>query len=465
MDKKFFSSPLGMLAVRPRQADGLYSLGEEGRAAFDAVKTESKADVKTMTVSCTITTQSEDSRGDVIVTNGIDLSDHEKNPVVLYNHGYGMELPIGKAVGTDGKYSCRKDMNRIKAVTKFSENLLEAEQVFSLIEEGILNGVSVGVNLLEAEWREDALKKNGWPTLMIHRSRLFEYSHTPCPINAEALVEKVRKGMICGKGIPKSLLDSFQPWVPEAKPVVTSGFDAEAFKASLKAEIVEEIRKAVKATEPPAPTVPPASDTTPASVTPITVTEPAGASVLRGVYDRLMELSAFVEDMSPREMNPRVQEAVEESAASLEACCARLADIHRAEYPHLDSLCPDQGDEGPRYTEAMERLKARVKAAKVAIDAALETRRRLTATAKSQCSDAAAFLKEVGQTLPAGKRDQAMVHAASLESVGKSQPLEVTAEKYLDLQRAYDALKAKAEETATMHERLVKEFRKAKRGF
>ena len=37
-----------------------------------------------------------------------------------------------------------------------------------------------------------------------------------------------------------------------------------------------------------------------------------------------------------------------------------------------------------------------------------------------------------------------MVHAASLESVGKSQPLEVTAEKYLELQRAYDALKAKA---------------------
>ncbi len=479
MKNTALTSPHAMLSVRPKDG-GLYLLGQgdDDRAGYEIVKSETKSDPKDMTVSCTISMQSEDSRGDVIVTNGIDLTDHEKNPVVLYNHGYSLDKPIGMAVGADGKYSVKKGIDRVTAVTKFSESLLEAEQIFSLINEGILRGVSVGINLKKAEWREDAMDKNSWPTLMIHQSRLFEYSHTPCPIHQDALCDYVHKGVICGKPIPDGLKQSFSPWVKEKAPVVTSGFDPAQFKANMEASFKAILEQAILTraaelgkpkedgkvkVEDEKPKITIKADSTPAPEEE-NMNEPTGSRMLRGLHDRILEMAEFVEFMSAQEMQSEIEILADDVRGDFEKHLSRLVLTFRSKYPHLGALGvePD-ATEGDQKTQR-EKVKARLAEVKKGVESALASKRRLKQTAKEQCQTAADFLKKASEVLPAESKDQAMQLAATLAGIGAAPADEVTPEAYSKLKGEYDALLAKSQEAASMHERLLKEFNKLNRG-
>lgn len=126
-------------------------------------------------------TQSKDRHGEIVLQEGIDITNYLKNPVILFAHDYD-ELPIGKAT------SVIKETDRliIKGVFAPTE---EAQKIRVLYDAGFLKTVSIG--FIAKEWEGN----------VITVSELLELSFVAVPANPDAL------DIAKGKGIEKEYLD------------------------------------------------------------------------------------------------------------------------------------------------------------------------------------------------------------------------------------------------------------------
>ena len=134
--------------------------------------------------------ETKDRMGDVIIASGWDLKRFRKNPVALYGHD-SAALPIGKwaNVKIDGK--------RLVGTLQFPEigtpaRTPEVEAIASLIEQRILNAVSVGFHPLEAEPLD---KDDPWGGFRFIKSELVECSVVPVPANPNALAIRSLRGI------------------------------------------------------------------------------------------------------------------------------------------------------------------------------------------------------------------------------------------------------------------------------
>jgi HK97 family phage prohead protease len=123
-------------------------------------------------------TDAVDAHGDVIDQGSWILNDYQANPVVLYGHN-SRDLPIGKAtsVGVVGG----KLMATIKFATADANPM--AEQVWKLINEGILKAVSVGFQPTDGRYEV----RDGNEVFVWRSPILKEISVVPVPANPEAL--------------------------------------------------------------------------------------------------------------------------------------------------------------------------------------------------------------------------------------------------------------------------------------
>lgn len=117
-------------------------------------------------------TDTPDRDGEVIKQEGWDLTNFQKNPVLLASHNYH-EFPIGKATDIavqDGKLI-------FKAV--FSEATEKAKEAYALVKEGILSAFSVGFIPREYDQKEAGI---------ITKAELLEISLVAVPANPAAVV-------------------------------------------------------------------------------------------------------------------------------------------------------------------------------------------------------------------------------------------------------------------------------------
>ena len=150
------------------------------------------------TVEATITTETIDRDGEVIVSQGMDSSEFDRNPVLFYNHDYAQ--PIGRVT------ELRRGDGKIDATLEFDqrpdgyEGSYFPEFVESLVEQEIVKGISIGfvpipggVRKASAKDREDY----GDQVRQVYSKwKLLEVSVAPLPANATALVSAVRKGLV-----------------------------------------------------------------------------------------------------------------------------------------------------------------------------------------------------------------------------------------------------------------------------
>lgn len=149
-------------------------------------------------VDATITTETIDRDGEVLISQGMDASEYEKNPVVFYNHDYAQ--PIGKI--TD----IRRAQGKIDASIEFAQRPDDfkgsyfPEFVESLVDQGIVKGISVGFVPLPGGVRKASTKDRedyGEHVRQVYSKwKLLEVSVAPLPANATALVSAVRKGVV-----------------------------------------------------------------------------------------------------------------------------------------------------------------------------------------------------------------------------------------------------------------------------
>lgn len=123
-------------------------------------------------------TQTVDRHGERILVSAWDLTNYKKNPIILFGHdAWSLDNAIGKAIAVE-----ITDKELIIDVV-FSKANERAQKIKAMVEEGVLNMVSVG--FIPKKW-EDI---DGIPT--VTEAELLEVSIVQIPANPEA--ESIRR--------------------------------------------------------------------------------------------------------------------------------------------------------------------------------------------------------------------------------------------------------------------------------
>jgi hypothetical protein len=150
-----------------------------------------------------ISTESPDRTREVVIARGMNDSQFQGNPIVTLGHAYYLP-PVGKSLWRKRV----KDGERvgIKAKTVYparpeswpAQETWPPDQVFALIQAGLLQGKSIGFLPVKVHVPDDKeVRKNGWEDnvgLVIDEWLLLEYACVFLPANQDALVESVAKG-------------------------------------------------------------------------------------------------------------------------------------------------------------------------------------------------------------------------------------------------------------------------------
>jgi hypothetical protein len=157
-----------------------------------------------------ISTESVDRLGEVVLARGMDDSQFRLNPMVTLGHDY--DLP---PVGTSGWRRRAREGTPpevrvgVKALTHYpprpdswpADQPWLPDQVFALVQAGLLRGKSVGFLPLRVHAPDDReVRARGWGEgvrLVIDDWLLLEYACVSLPANQHALVEAVAKGTVC----------------------------------------------------------------------------------------------------------------------------------------------------------------------------------------------------------------------------------------------------------------------------
>jgi HK97 family phage prohead protease len=136
------------------------------------------------------TTEDADRSDDVVVADGGDFKNYEKNPLFLWAHDHsGRTLPIGKALSVDKISGIGVDFK-----IQFDAKDPFAMEVYRKYKEGYLHAVSVGFIANKAERR---LAEDGepiWPPAYKYLEwELLELSGVPIPANPNALRNAYRQ--------------------------------------------------------------------------------------------------------------------------------------------------------------------------------------------------------------------------------------------------------------------------------
>lgn len=192
------------------------------------------------TIKSVITTDRVDRDAEVVVTKGLDFEGFRKNPVVLFMHD--ATKIIGKSLWE------KVSKGEVVAKTQFAETEF-AEEVWQLIKQGILKGVSIGMDFMTMKRRDlterDVQKRADWAgaKAIIEAAEILEFSFVSIPANPDALVQADKKGMI-------NLTKGYLPPIPSVTrvPMVSSVRQVSEVcrSAPTMEEVQAEIDKAIR---------------------------------------------------------------------------------------------------------------------------------------------------------------------------------------------------------------------------
>lgn len=184
-----------------------------------------------------ISNESLNAYGTRILTDGLDISQFERNPVLLYMHQRGLVIGFVKSI--------KKENGEVTGELEFDEATPESIRVKKQFEFGSLKMVSAGIDVLELS-EEPALIVVGQTRPTVTRSKLFEVSVVDVGANDDALV-LTREGdtleLAKDGSNPLPLLNN-KPFnkskqMELKEMALLLGLDANADEAAVKAKIAE----------------------------------------------------------------------------------------------------------------------------------------------------------------------------------------------------------------------------------
>lgn len=122
----------------------------------------------------------QNSYGFTVVTEGIDLSRFNENPVMLDGHSNTNASVIGKWV------NIKKENGLLTAETSFDMEDENAKLIAGKVERGFIKGASMGLS-----FKRNDLRMDSQGNLTMTKCEIFEASIVAIPSNAKALVLKM----------------------------------------------------------------------------------------------------------------------------------------------------------------------------------------------------------------------------------------------------------------------------------
>lgn len=191
-----------------------------GYAPLPAPTAEVRTDSRRMRVYGRCTSEKLDRSREIVVSDGVDWSEYQNNPICTINHGWREpEKLIGHAVidrhftpkkSADGRgwdFGCQFIQHGPQAG--------RAAEAFALVDTGVLRGVSLGFRFLGAH-SQQITADDGQPALRIDRCTPFEITFLPVPDNPDAVVHVVEKG-VNGRRLSQPWMDILRPMVPKVR--------------------------------------------------------------------------------------------------------------------------------------------------------------------------------------------------------------------------------------------------------
>lgn len=179
-----------------------------------------------------------DRMDEIIDPKGWDLENYRKNPVILWAHNYN-GLPVGKSLWI------KKSEKGLIAKIKFA-NTPMGQEIRQLIDEGILNAVSVGFQPTESSTDEHVIseytkaKKPKKPCRRVYlKQELLEVSVVSVPANPSALFERAKSLQ------SKDLLDWIELYKKSLEPKEEE-VTCEDIDVDEKVELVEKTEEIVE---------------------------------------------------------------------------------------------------------------------------------------------------------------------------------------------------------------------------
>ena len=126
-----------------------------------------------------ISNETLNSYGTRVMTSGLDISQYQRNPVLLYMHERGKVIGLMKDI--------RKENDEVTGELEFDEASPESVRVKRQFEFGSLKMVSAGIDIIELS-DDPGLLLQGQTRPTVTRSKLFEVSVVDIGGNDDALV-------------------------------------------------------------------------------------------------------------------------------------------------------------------------------------------------------------------------------------------------------------------------------------
>lgn len=137
--------------------------------------------------------------GYAAVFNNVDLGDDVILPGAFTQAKTTPDGQIRIALNHDlrqlaGKAKFAQDQHGLRVEGQLSLGVSYVKDAYALMQDGVLNGLSVGFNILDGgvEWAE----RDGRYTRIISKAELWEFSIVPFGMNPEALVDSVKAANI-----------------------------------------------------------------------------------------------------------------------------------------------------------------------------------------------------------------------------------------------------------------------------
>ena len=183
-----------------------------------------------------ISTNDVDSYDEVLLPEGLNAKKFATNPIILFNHN--RDMPIGKSL------SIRKSGNGLVAKGKLAEGILEIDNIWKLIKQGILKGVSVGFRVIEERkpTPEDIKLFGKKVRNVISKWSLMEFSVVSLPANQSALITSCKELKID----PKSILGESYIDTKEDINIIEEEIEKIEKEVEVSKEIKEKLVEVVK---------------------------------------------------------------------------------------------------------------------------------------------------------------------------------------------------------------------------
>lgn len=204
-----------MIHARSREPGRFCKLMGTDAIGLDVASPNPKVDASTMTVGpVVISTPAVDRHGDLLIPDGMRIDAYRENPVVFWEHGFSPEadgsMPIAVSEDADGNFRVEVTEQGVEAYCRFHGKTRLSEQVFALINAGVVKATSVRAEPIATRFIRDADDEY----FVMDEWEMPEWSWGAIGVNRETLLKTVRDGRIDGKPLAAPLLKSFTPLVP-----------------------------------------------------------------------------------------------------------------------------------------------------------------------------------------------------------------------------------------------------------